>query len=104
VVVTEGLTDALAVYGAGFDVVAVAGAKVANRAIPAMAPHLSGREVVVAGDVDWAGGHFVSRASGFSPETDRKSPHWWPRVLPSGASRSPGGTQVRGFTPLPEVA
>lgn len=36
-VVTEGLTDALAVYGAGFDVVGVAGAKVAARAIPALA-------------------------------------------------------------------
>ena len=60
VVVTEGLTDALAVYAAGFDAVAVAGAKVATAAIGALGPHLAGRRLVVAGDDDWAGRGFVA--------------------------------------------
>ena len=46
----------------------------------------------------------LSTAIWFSPHTDMKTPHWWPREFPSGGHGFTQRDQVSGVTPFPAVA
>jgi putative DNA primase/helicase len=59
-IVCEGLSDGVSAYGAGFDSIAVRGASLARKSVPAIAALAAGQTVAIVGDNDEAGAKFAT--------------------------------------------